>query len=148
MAKRVGFEPNSSARSAVLDALETTRYASKRARASEDGGESGIRTLEPPLDSATYRISTPRVAVNAGDDMAPGTLAERFADFRWSSEPRTETGHSHERFMPQAVRHGLSRMSPVTSRAICHRTSVCMNDDEGEVRDHAASAWGIAPNRL
>ena len=35
-----------------------------------DGGESGIRTLPPPLDSASYRFQSASVAVNAGDAVA------------------------------------------------------------------------------
>ena len=38
------------------------------------GGESGIRTLGPPLDSATCRIYAPRIAVDANDAVAAGTL--------------------------------------------------------------------------
>jgi hypothetical protein len=39
-----------------------------------DGGESGIRTLEGPLDPVSCRIHKPRAAVNASHAVAPGTL--------------------------------------------------------------------------
>jgi hypothetical protein len=40
-------------------------------RSDSFGGESGIRTLPPPLDSVSYRFHIARVATNASDAVAP-----------------------------------------------------------------------------
>jgi len=46
-------------------------------RAAVDGGESGIRTLGPPLDSASCRIHIARIAVDARVAVAPCTGLHR-----------------------------------------------------------------------
>ena len=40
----------------------------------QSGGEGGIRTQQDSLDSASYRFHNARLAVNAGDAVAPCTL--------------------------------------------------------------------------
>ena len=40
-------------------------------RLAKFGGESGIRTLPPPLESVSYRIHDATVAVDASDAVAP-----------------------------------------------------------------------------
>jgi hypothetical protein len=44
---------------------------SLRIKGLQDGGESGIRTLAPLLDSVSYRFHNARIAVDARDTVAP-----------------------------------------------------------------------------
>ena len=70
---RVGFEPAGGAPKACRRVPEISLDVTRLSEAEESGGEGGIRTLSGPLESASYRFHSARVAVNASDAVAPCT---------------------------------------------------------------------------